>query len=185
MQPEDERQAIERAARAGDRQAFAALVDCHWGPVYRWLAGLTRNEHLAEDLTQEAFLKAWRGLGTFQPGASFRVWLFSIARHCWIDRQRGPRGAITTGLSEHMATTVPGPAESIVEREGKALFQQACAALPEHLQAAFLLWAQNDMAFADVAQVLGITEATARWRVFKARLILLRELGNYLDQNPR
>lgn len=182
MQPEY--RAIEQAARAGDRQAFAALVERHWGPIFRWLAGLTNNRHLAEDLTQEAFLRAWRALNTFQEGASFRVWLFSIARHCLIDRQRGPRGTPTVGLSERMTTPAPDPADQAEDRENAALFQQACGRLPDHLQAAFLLWAQNDVSFAEVAGVLGITEATARWRVFKARLTLMRELGHYLDQKP-
>ena len=185
MQPEDVEPAIERAARAGDRQAFAALVERHWGPVFRWLMGLTHNSHLAEDLTQEAFLRAWRALASFQEGASFRVWLFSIARHCLIDRQRGPRGAATVRLSERLTAAAPDPADLAEDREGTALFQQACARLPDYLQAAFLLWAQHDLAFAEVAAVLGITEATARWRVFKARLTLMRELGHYLDRKPR
>ncbi len=49
-------------ARAGDRDAFARLVERYWGRVYRWLHGLTMRRHLAEDLTQEVFLRAWSAL---------------------------------------------------------------------------------------------------------------------------
>ena len=58
-------------AQAGDRQAFATLAERYWRRVFRWLYGLTHHTHLAEDLTQEAFLKAWRALGSFQPGPAF------------------------------------------------------------------------------------------------------------------
>jgi RNA polymerase sigma-70 factor (ECF subfamily) len=155
---EEEPQLVLRAQK-GDRQAFATLIEHYWRRVFRWLYGLTHNTHLAEDLTQEAFLKAWRALDSFQPGASFRAWLFHIARNCLIDGRRGPRSA-----------------------EGQALLQEACARLPEHFRAAFFLWAHEDLGFAEIAQALGTTEATARWRVFKARLFLLKEVGSYLDK---
>jgi RNA polymerase sigma-70 factor (ECF subfamily) len=169
-------------AQAGDRQAFAALVEHYWRRVFRWLYGLTHNTHLAEDLTQEAFLKAWRALGSFQSGASFRAWLFHIARNCLIDGQRGPRSVATRALDQTVPAREPGPVEVALDREGQILLQEACARLPEHFRAAFFLWAHEDLSFAEIAQAVGTTEATARWRVFKARLFLLNELGSYLDK---
>ncbi len=181
MPPEDEFQLV-RKAREGDRAAFAALVERYWNWVYRWLFGLTRAAHLAEDLTQEAFLKAWRSLDSFQPGASFRAWLFSIARNGLVDCKRGPRGVPSRPLSANLAAPESGPVAEIVQREGAALLEQAIARLPEHFREAFWLWSQDDMSFSEIAQVLGLTEETARWRVFKARLILVKELGSYLDR---
>jgi RNA polymerase sigma-70 factor (ECF subfamily) len=69
----------------------------------------------------------------------------------------------------------------VLGREAENLLQQACARLPAHFQEAFLLWSQDDLSFAEIALALGLTEETARWRVFKARLLLLRLLSRYLD----
>jgi RNA polymerase sigma-70 factor (ECF subfamily) len=178
--PTGEQQEIQRA-QAGDSHAFAALVDRHWGRVFRWLVSLTRHDQLAEDLTQEAFLRAWRALPTFQPGASFRTWLFGMARNSLIDSKRGPRGTPTRPLADTLASNEPGPVEVALEREGRSLLHDACGRLPEHFRSAFLLWAQEELSFAEVAAALGITEATARWRVFKARLLLVAQLESYLD----
>jgi len=61
-------------------------------------------------------------------------------------------------------------------------FQEACVRLPEHFRAAFFLWAQEDLTFVEIAQALGVTESTARWRVFKARLLLLDALHHYFER---
>jgi len=84
----DEQQWV-RKAQAGDREAFAALIEGYWGRVYCWLQGLTGRSHAAEDLTQEVFLRAWEELRTLQEGSRFRSWLFRIARNCFLDSRRG------------------------------------------------------------------------------------------------
>jgi RNA polymerase sigma-70 factor (ECF subfamily) len=171
-----------RRAQAGDRQAYAALVERYRGRVWGWLVRLTGDPELADDVTQEALLKAWKALGSFLPGASFRAWLFGIARHALVDARRGPRGVAPRPLPESLAGREPPPDQAAVEREGEALLLDACAALPEHFRAPFLLWAQEELSFAEVAEALGLAEPTARWRVFKARLLLVERLGKYLDR---
>src|SRR5262249_16994350 len=69
------------AAQRGDRGAFAHLVEAYWPRLYRWLYQLTHDCHAAEDLAQEAFLKALAHLGRFQAGTNFRAWLFRIAHN--------------------------------------------------------------------------------------------------------
>jgi RNA polymerase sigma-70 factor (ECF subfamily) len=177
----NEPQSIERA-QAGDRAAFALLVDRYWNQVLRWLFGLTHNQHLAEDLTQEAFLKAWRRLGTFERGANFRTWVFRIARNCLTDWQRDPRSRVAQSVPESVPARDPDPVDAILSVEGQALFRQACARLPDSYREAFLLWTQKSLSYAEIAQVLSVTEETARWRVFKARLFLVNELCGYLNR---
>lgn len=171
-----------RQAQTGDRQAFAALVDRYWGRIYRWLHSLTHNAHVAEDLTQDVFLKAWAALPGLQEPATFRPWLFCIARNGLINLRRGPRGAPVQHLPESISSVQPDPAEEAIVQEGRALLKAACDRLPVLFRGAFLLWTQEDMAYPEIAQALEVTEETARWRVCKARQFLLKELEVYLDR---
>jgi RNA polymerase sigma-70 factor (ECF subfamily) len=170
-----------RQAQAGDRQAFAALVEAYWTRVYRWLYGLTHNRHSAEELTQEAFLRAWMGLPELKEIATFRPWLFCIARNCLISVRRGPRGTPVQRLEDE-ATMDGGPIEEVLASEGQGLLELALGRMPALLRGAFLLWTQEDMPYPEVARALAITEETARWRVCKARQFLVKELEAYLDQ---
>jgi RNA polymerase sigma-70 factor, ECF subfamily len=171
-----------RRAQRGDRAAFASLVDAYWSRLYRWLFGLTHDSHIAEDLTQDAFLKAWSKIATFQAGTHFRAWLFRIAHNAMLDRQRGARGIRPQQLPESLATNEPEPVTTLVTQELQTQLRAALETLPARLKAPFLLRTQDELAFSEIAQILAVTEETARWRVFKARRLLLNQLGDALDQ---
>jgi RNA polymerase sigma-70 factor (ECF subfamily) len=174
-----------RRAQGGDRDAFAALVDLYWERVRRWLYGLTRHAAVAEDLTQDAFVKAWTSLPELADVASFRAWLFRIARNCLLDSRRGPRAAPTPPLSEAIMTSrEPEPSAVVLEREAEQAFRDACDRLPPSFREAYLLWTQEELSYAEIAQAVGATEVTARWRVCKARQLLLKELEPFLDAPP-
>lgn len=180
MTETDETPLIQRA-QAGDRHAFGALVERYWDQVYSWLNQLTRSTHAAEDLTQETFLKAWNGLASYASGPGFRAWLFRIARNSWVDHVRRRTAVADNALIESVVARDAGPAEAALDRERDALLEEAIAALPDDYREAFLLRAQQAMPFAEIAEVLTTTSDTARWRVYKARQLLLRKLAAYLD----
>jgi len=168
------------AAQQGNRQAFAKLVDRYWDRLYRWLYHLTGDQHLAEDLAQETFLKAFAGLRLFRLGSNFRAWLFRIAHNCFVSMHRGT-GKKCQSYPDHLPSNGEGPVEQTLSREAMHLLRQAVDRLPPDLRAAFLLRAEEEMSFRQIAQVLGLTEVTARWRVFKARQKLLTALAAQLD----
>lgn len=168
-------------ARAGNRQAFAVLVDVYWPRIFRWLHGMTNNTHAAEDLTQDVFLKAWMSLRSFQGAAGFRAWLFRIAGNALIDTRRGPRGVPPGSLPDSLTARDPGPAAVVIGQESQTLVRAACARLPAKLQGPLLLRTQEEMSFEEIAGIYGVTEETIRWRVFKARQQLLNELKQHLD----
>src|SRR5947208_574358 len=89
--PDAEEHRLIRAAQQGDRQAFARLVERYWDPLFRWLYHLAHDRHTAEDLAQEAFLKALNGLHTFRLGTNFRAWLFRIAHNTFANHRRSSR----------------------------------------------------------------------------------------------
>jgi len=165
------------AAQAGDRSAFARLVEAYWDRLHRWLFQLTRDRHRAEDLTQETFLKALAALGSFRPGTNFRAWLFRIGHNNFVNLKRSERRN-TVALPDDTAGTDPetDPQKTAGDREQLTRVSAAIAALPSDFRAALLLRAEQGMSFREVAAVLKITEETARWRVFKARQKLMKVL---------
>lgn len=184
MENREEKDLVLRA-QAGDRQAFAGLVDRYWMRVYRWLYGLAGNATEAEDLAQDAFLKVWTTLPSLADAGSFRPWLFRIARNGLIDRQRAVRPTGPLGAAEAASSRDVGPLAEMLDREGQTMLKLACERLPEIHRAAFLLWTQEGLPYSEIAHVLGLTEETARWRVCKARHLIVKELGEYLDREPR
>jgi RNA polymerase sigma-70 factor (ECF subfamily) len=174
-----EQELIERARR-GERGAFAPLVERYWDRLYRWLYHLTHDAHAAEDLAQEAFLKALAGLASFRPGSCFRAWLFRIAHNQLANQQR-PGRPVRLAFPDELPARGAGPADLLLSREGLALLARAVGRLPAEYRAAFLLRAEEDLSFREIAEVLGTTEETARWRVFKARKKLTETLAAQLD----
>jgi RNA polymerase sigma-70 factor (ECF subfamily) len=149
---------------------------------------VSRDRHLAEDLTQEAFLKALAHLETFRSGTNFRAWLFRIAHNSWVNHARRPRcpgGREQQPCPEHLPGREEGPLEQVLNREALQLLARAVSRLPAEFRAAFLLRAEEGLSFRQIADVLGLTEETARWRVFKARQTLLRVLAPELEHKDR
>lgn len=174
--PDEEAEWI-RAAQDGERSAFARLVDRYWDRLYRWLYHLTRDRHTAEDLTQETFLKALAAVNSFRPGSNFRAWVFRIGHNNFVNHKRADRRT-KHPLPDDAAGPAVGGAEHTAEmREALAVVSQAVAELPADFRAALLLRVEEGLSFREVAKVLGTTEETARWRVFKARQKLVKVLA--------
>ncbi|MCS7166795.1 MAG: RNA polymerase sigma factor [Gemmatales bacterium] len=169
-------------ARAGDREAFGALVRHYWPRLLRWLRGCTGQLAVAEDLAQEVFLKAWTHLPTMKGDADhFRAWLYRIAAHALLDWRRR-QGAQQRLLATWSGSRTQADVENSVA--GKELYEriwQAVRRLPVEYRMALLLRVQEELSFREIGEFLGIPEETARWRVFRARALLLRQVGAWLD----
>jgi RNA polymerase sigma-70 factor (ECF subfamily) len=170
-----------RQAQAGDRPAFATLADRYWPRLYRWLYHLTHNQHAAEDLAQETFLKAYTALASFRPGSNFRAWLYRIAYNNFVNAWR-EEGRTRQPFPDHLPDAGQGPDEHAMSEEGLRLLARAVGRLPPDFRAAFLLRVEEDLPFRQVAEVLKTTETTARWRVFKARQKLMTVLAPQLER---
>jgi RNA polymerase sigma-70 factor (ECF subfamily) len=174
--PDEEAEWI-RAAQAGDRGAFARLVERYWDRLYRWLYHLTRDRHAAEDLTQETFLRALAAVKSFRPGSNFRAWVFRIGHNNFVNQKRSERRT-KHQLPEDAAGPDVSTAETNAENhEVLEVVMRAVADLPHEFRAALLLRVYEGMSFREVAKALSTTEETARWRVFKARQKLMKVLS--------
>jgi RNA polymerase sigma-70 factor (ECF subfamily) len=177
----DEEHILIHNAQKGDRQAFAVLVERYWDRLYRWLYHLTHNRHSAEDLAQETLLKAFANLARFRTGSNFHAWLFRIAYNSFVSQWRGEERA-RQAFPHHLPTQEEGPVEQVLSREALQLLARAVGRLPADYRAAFLLRAEEGLSFHAIAEVLGIKEETARWRVFKARQKLMGVLAPQLER---
>jgi RNA polymerase sigma-70 factor (ECF subfamily) len=179
--PADEPQLVDRAQR-GDRKAFAVLIERYWDRLFRWLYHLSRDNHAAEDLTQDAFLKAFANLGLFRAGTNFRAWLFRIGYNALLNQQR-TTGRVRPLSTDQLPAHRPCPEQQLAQQETLALVTRALKRLPREFRAALLLRAEEGLSFRQIAGVLRTTEVTARWRVFKARQKLLEVIGPELAES--
>ncbi len=169
-----------RLAQMGDQAAYSALADHYWEPLRRWLHGLSSRADVADDITQEALLRAWTDLKNLKNVAKFRAWLFRIARNLLRDRYRDVRERNRERRELDLPDAGLGPLDELIEREGYRELTSAIGKLPCHYREAYLLWTQNDWPYHDIALVLKVTEETARWRVCVARQLLVSELKAFL-----
>lgn len=166
-----------QAAQAGDRRAFARLVEAYWDRLHRWLYHLTRDRHQAEDLVQETFLKALAAIGSFRPGSNFRAWLFRIGHNNFVNLKRSERRTKHPLPEDATGPPRAAPADALADREALTEVGRAVGELPVEFRSALLLHTQEGLSYREVAAILKTTEETARWRVFKARQKLMKVLA--------
>lgn len=197
--PEPTDEALAARAAAGDESAFEAIVSRYQARVFRLAWRLTGNEGDAADAMQEAFLQAYRGLGSFRGESRFSTWLYRVATNAALmqrrARARRPAEPLEAFLpcfdanGLHAATPAELRAAGQVEErlDRRRLADKAHAAmgrLPEKYRAAFVLRDLEEMTTAQVAEVLGLEPAAVRQRVHRARLMLRGYLGALAEVKP-
>ena len=173
-------------ALGGSEGAFEQIVRRYERAVLTLLVRLTGDAGLAEDLAQEAFVKAFRRLNTFDPARRLSSWLLRIAHNTGIDalrRQRLKTVPIDTAAPDHQPLDPPAPdLPDPLERQALAsALQSALKALTPDQRSAISLRYDEGLSFADIGHVLGMPEATARSHVHRARKALAAALtaGGY------
>lgn len=197
LEPGDE--ALAQRAAEGDESAFEALVTRFQERVYRLARRLTGSEGDAEDVLQETFLQAYRGLATFRGEARFSTWIFRIATNSALMLNRRHARRPTEPLEEYaprfdadgrhaldeVALALAARADELLDRRRLAAHaREGLGRLPEIYRAAFVLRDLEEMPTAEVAAVLGIEAAAVRQRVHRARLLLRGFLSHLVGVEP-
>ncbi len=189
MSPAAEIADEELAARAaaGDATAFEILVSRHEGRVYRLACQLTGSDADAQDVLQDTFLAAYRGLASFRGASRFSTWLYRITTNAALMHRRARRRRPTESMEEFLprfdenGQHAPEAAElQVASRaddllDGKLLVEKARAALerlPDLYREAFVLRDLEELDTGEVADLLSVDAATVRQRVHRARLML-------------
>jgi len=172
---EDENGLIEQARR-GDRNAFGELVSRYYPGVVRIVYRLCGDTGLAEDMAQEAFLRAWLALPAFRPQSSLRNWLYRIAVNATLDVLRRRKDEPLEDQADRMyPDQTTGPETSLIEKERVALLRQAVHSLPEAARSVLVLREYGSLSYQEIASVLDIPVGTVMSRLNYARN-RLREL---------
>ena len=178
VQPKDaaaETSLIEQA-RNGDRNAFGELVCRYYPGVVQVIYRLCNERGLAEDMAQEAFVRAWVNLPSFRPQSSFRNWLYRIAVNATLDvLRRKPEERLEDEDMQMLADQTPGPESALIEKERLAVLQEAVSALPEAARTVLVLREYGDLSYQEIAGVLDVPIGTVMSRLNYARN-RLREL---------
>lgn len=183
-----------RYAQQGDNDAFEQLLLLHQKKVYNLCLRMSANPDDALDLSQEAFIKAWRSIGQYQFEASFSTWLFRLTSNVCIDHLRRKKRRQETSLTESfddsdeaeeftLPDAAPLPEEQAIANETKLALAQAMEQLgPEHREI-LQLRVVEDLSYEQIAEILDIRVGTVKSRLARARLSLRKILkaGNYFS----
>jgi RNA polymerase sigma-70 factor (ECF subfamily) len=166
---------IARVLAHEDHNAFGELVRRNQSPVRAFLTRMTRGDaHLADDLAQETFLKAWQKLQTFRGGAKFSTWLFGIA----VNEFRGAARKRKELLLEEMDTVPPEPEPSAAADSALRLdLTASLKRLNSEERAAIVLCCQNGLSHEEAAQVLDCPLGTVKTNILRGRERLKRWLS--------
>jgi RNA polymerase sigma-70 factor (ECF subfamily) len=167
-----------RKAQRGDERAFSLILRAYETPVFNYVLRLVGDRTLAEDLTQEVFLRVFHGLPSFSLRSKFTTWLFQVTKNRVLDelraRERRPRAVCLEDVAPFEVLDQPLERVETID----ALWR-AVEGLNVDLKMALLLRDVVGLAYTEIADTLEITLATVKWRIYKGReevqLALARE----------
>jgi RNA polymerase sigma-70 factor (ECF subfamily) len=175
-------------ARSGDEDAFAELVTLHADRLYAALRQFGLDAAEAEDVAQEVFLRAWRGLNRFEGRAQFSTWLYRIAfNEAQRRMSRRPPVPVSSGLShDGPVAAVPqaprlGPEAQTLDREFIGVLERALQELPSDRRAAVILRDIHGLSTEAAAEAIGIRQLSFKSRLHRGRMQLRALLASYLE----
>jgi RNA polymerase sigma-70 factor (ECF subfamily) len=176
-------------AREGDHAAFRVLVERYQGRAYRLALRVLRDEEQAQDVVQDAFLKAYGSLARFEGRSGFYTWLYRIVMNLCLDRKRRDRSDREVEWSEDLSAAAVGHPEASVADPGhsgphaeaerselRAVVARAIEALPEDARRTIQLREIDGLSYKEIAETLGIPKGTVMSRLHYARRRLQESL---------
>lgn len=179
MDQDDDAVLIARS-KQGDRGAFDQLVTRYSAQIYNFAYRMTNNREDAEDIYQDAFLHAFRGIGNFRSDSAFSTWLYRIVRNVYLDEMKRRRARPYASLEESIETddgTItrdvqddgPTPEDIVQTNERRRAVHRAIAQLPETQREIIILYEMNQLSYEEIAETLEINVGTVKSRLNRAR----------------
>ncbi len=172
--------ALVAASIEGRREAFDAIVERHRRTVYQVCYRFVGNHEDASDLSQESFVRAWRGLKTFKGQSALPTWLYRIAVNVCLNRVSAktlPTDSIES-IDRFEDTRIEGAQAALLREERAAAVRKAIASLPKKQRATLILRTYHDMPHQQIADILGSSVGATKANFFHALANLKSILGN-------
>ena len=190
----EEERAVILQVQQGDANAFEALVTAYQKQVYSLALRTVGNSEDAADLSQEAFLRAYRSIGSFRGDSKFSVWLYRLTTNICIDflRSKGRKPTVSLTMENDdeevqeldVADDRFDPEENFQRAELQRAVQRGLNTLPEEFRTILILRELEGMSYAEIGEILHLEEGTVKSRLFRARSRLcdfLKQDGNLPD----
>jgi RNA polymerase sigma-70 factor (ECF subfamily) len=158
----------------GDPAAFDQVFAAYRGRIYGYLARMTGRRDLAEDLTQDVFLRLAKAARGLRPDTKLRAWLFTVAHNAMISHARAQRvtAALASELADRPTLAAPTPFEAVAQSATQHRVERALAGLPIGYREVILLIAIEGLSAADAGAALGLSPEAVRQRLSRARSML-------------
>lgn len=188
--PTDEE--LVRKSKEGDERAFGELISRYESKVYSLALKMVRNPEDAEDVLQDTFLRAYRGIKSFQGASTFSTWVYRITANSALMRLR-KKQLPTVSIEDaderetpvNIADWTPGPVEQLLNRELQQVMDEAIQALPPEFRQVFVLRDIEEMSNAEVADILDLSVAAVKSRLHRARLKVRNRIAGYFSENAK
>ena len=189
----EELELIKRAA-GGDDTAFEQLVNQYQKPVYNLACRMCGNADDAFDLSQEAFLNAWKGLKGFQFQSSFSTWLYRLTSNVCLSylRSKKRKSAVSLVFLDdeeeeqewEIADSAPLPEEQTISKEERRQVESALNSLEVEYREALTLSVYSGLSYQQIAEIQGVQEGTVKSRIFRAREKIRRIIQSGNNSSP-
>ena len=184
---------IIRRVLAGDTASFELIMRRYNSRMYRIARSVLRNDADAEDVVQDAYIRAYEHLSGFEGKGAFSAWLSKIALNEALGRLRGadaaknqisfddPEGSEEANYMANLISSLPSPEQNVARGEVRHLLESAIDALPDAYRMTFILCGVEEMSVAETAECLDVEPATVKTRYHRARNILRQQLSGLVD----
>jgi RNA polymerase sigma-70 factor, ECF subfamily len=191
---QSEETALIEELRAGSEEAFAWLIARYHQPIYSLLARTVRDRADAADLTQEVFVKVFRGVGSFHGESSLRTWIYRIALHeasnqrRWWARHKkqeipieqeitDSQSGAPVQLKDMLVDPAESPFDAVVHKENRERVEWALSQVPEPFRTALILRDLEGFVYEEVAEIQGVNLGTVKSRLVRGRAYLKAQLA--------
>jgi len=175
------------AALKGDKEAFSFLIDKYQKQIFHFVYQFFRDYHLSLEITQEAFLRAFKFLHTYKPGKKFSTWLYSIAKNLCIDEMKRNSRATLLPIDDTKYRNSPpdsysrlyhhkDPDTAMIQSEKNNALLEAIGKLPEKYRVVITLCYFEEMTYEEISEIVEMPLSTVKVRIFRAKKKLLKLL---------
>lgn len=172
MELEKERKLVERAQN-GDQEAYRRLVEDNQRKVYGFALRYTNRHEDADEIAQETFIRAHRGLNTFRGRSSFRTWLYRIAVNCCHNHKRKEKRTAADEEIEEIGASLtdrknPSPLRRAMDTQTRSMIDEALDKLSKQQRAVFVMKYLQHHSVAEISEALGCAQGTVKKQLFRA-----------------